>query len=436
MTEPASGPYDVVVLGAGFAGLTAARELSRRGHSVLVSEARDRIGGRTWTDERLGRRLELGGTWVHWVQPHTWSEITRYGLTVEASPKPETVLWRAGGDVHATTRTGYADYVARGQDLLLADTLRYFPRPYEPLSAPGLAEPDSLSVLDVLARSGLSGEELDLQAGIWAEHFNGPPELCGYTQALRWCAAASGNRALMDEATSSYRLVEGTGALAQAMLDDSSAEVRLGSAASRVVHDASGVTVTLTDGSTVAARQAVVTLGMNALRTVAFEPALPQAVGLAISEGSASRGLKTWILVRGRVEPFCAYGGRDEPLTFARTEYFEDETTLLVAFGPRVSRLDPTDRGGVAAALARYRPDLEVLDVTGHDWVEDAWSGATWPMQQPGQLTSYLAELQRSHDTVRFAGSDIANGWAGFIDGAIESGLTAARGVHETLSGR
>jgi phytoene dehydrogenase-like protein len=61
------GHYDVVVVGAGFAGLTAARELSRRGHSVLVVEARDRIGGRTWTTERFGRTLELGGTWVHWT---------------------------------------------------------------------------------------------------------------------------------------------------------------------------------------------------------------------------------------------------------------------------------------------------------------------------------------------------------------------------------
>ncbi|MDT7642762.1 MAG: hypothetical protein QOC67_6063, partial [Pseudonocardiales bacterium] len=58
--------YDVVIVGAGFAGLTAARELSRRGYSVLQLEARDRIGGRTWTDDRFGRELEMGGTWVHW----------------------------------------------------------------------------------------------------------------------------------------------------------------------------------------------------------------------------------------------------------------------------------------------------------------------------------------------------------------------------------
>jgi choline dehydrogenase-like flavoprotein len=60
---------DVVVIGAGFAGLVAARELGRAGLEVIVLEARDRVGGRTWTDRRLGHDLELGGTWVHWVQP-------------------------------------------------------------------------------------------------------------------------------------------------------------------------------------------------------------------------------------------------------------------------------------------------------------------------------------------------------------------------------
>ena len=68
---------DVVVIGAGFAGLVAARELGRAGLDVLVLEARGRVGGRTWTDRRLGHDLELGGTWVHWVQPHTWAEMTR-----------------------------------------------------------------------------------------------------------------------------------------------------------------------------------------------------------------------------------------------------------------------------------------------------------------------------------------------------------------------
>ncbi len=87
----------MVVIGAGFAGLVAARELGRAGLGVLVLEARDRVGGRTWTDGRLGHDLELGGAWVHWVQPHTWAEMTRYGREITRSPRGRGgVLARCG----------------------------------------------------------------------------------------------------------------------------------------------------------------------------------------------------------------------------------------------------------------------------------------------------------------------------------------------------
>ena len=56
--------FDVIVIGAGFAGLTAARDQREAGRSVLVLEARDRIGGRTHYLEGLDQKVEFGGTWV------------------------------------------------------------------------------------------------------------------------------------------------------------------------------------------------------------------------------------------------------------------------------------------------------------------------------------------------------------------------------------
>src|SRR5260370_24228972 len=93
----ARGGADVVVSGAGLGGLVAARELGRAGLDVLVLEARDRVGGRAWTDRRLGHDLELGGAWVHWVQPHTWAEMTRYGREITRSPAAEQAYWLGAG---------------------------------------------------------------------------------------------------------------------------------------------------------------------------------------------------------------------------------------------------------------------------------------------------------------------------------------------------
>lgn len=72
----ANSSVDVAIVGAGIAGLTAARELGNAGLTVTIVEARDRIGGRTWTDSRFGTELEMGGALIHWMQPHVWAEVT------------------------------------------------------------------------------------------------------------------------------------------------------------------------------------------------------------------------------------------------------------------------------------------------------------------------------------------------------------------------
>lgn len=70
--------YDVIVIGAGFAGLVAARDLALdRDLRVLLIEARDRIGGRTWTAKAWGEEFEMGGTFVHWYVEVSWLQIRR-----------------------------------------------------------------------------------------------------------------------------------------------------------------------------------------------------------------------------------------------------------------------------------------------------------------------------------------------------------------------
>ena len=73
----------VIVVGAGMAGLVAARLLHDSGFVVTVLEARDRIGGRTWTDDSLGAPLDLGGSWVHGVDGNPlalWCDKLGVGL--------------------------------------------------------------------------------------------------------------------------------------------------------------------------------------------------------------------------------------------------------------------------------------------------------------------------------------------------------------------
>ena len=109
----ASG-YDVVVVGGGFAGCTAARELQQAGYRTVLLEARDRLGGRTWTSTFAGKQVEMGGTWVHWHQPYVWAELRRYGLEVtEATPPSDGRLARRARAEAGTARGALAAHGRR-----------------------------------------------------------------------------------------------------------------------------------------------------------------------------------------------------------------------------------------------------------------------------------------------------------------------------------
>ena len=116
--------YDVIVVGGGFAGVTAAREAALRGCSVLLLEARERLGGRTWTSPWNGSSIEYGGGWVHWHQPHTWSEITRAGLEVALSDDAERAAWYVGGERRSGRSRSATRSRAAGWDLFVDGVAR------------------------------------------------------------------------------------------------------------------------------------------------------------------------------------------------------------------------------------------------------------------------------------------------------------------------
>ena len=91
---------DVLVVGGGLAGLVAARDLTEAGRRVIVLEARDRLGGRTWTGTLPGTDVdvEFGGTWVHpESQPAVAAEIERYGLAMRTYREPAVGIFVTGG---------------------------------------------------------------------------------------------------------------------------------------------------------------------------------------------------------------------------------------------------------------------------------------------------------------------------------------------------
>jgi len=421
-----------VVIGGGFAGVTAARELQYAGLRAVVVEARDRLGGRTWTSTFAGHQVEMGGTWVHWHQPSVWSELRRYGLEVTESPAATTAGWLVGRELRLGPFEELWSLMEEGTDRLCHDARTVVERPHDPLFR-DIAAIDALSVQDRIDDLDLDRETLDVTDGLWGAASSSYPRETGLVTALRWYALSGYSLQHMMDCCARYKLAAGTKSLVDAIAADGRFEIRFGTTVSAVEHDEAHIAVHTRDGDTLEARAALVTVPLNTLNEIAFTPALSDGKRAAATDGQASHGIKVWVRVRGDHD-YLAIAPAAHGISYLQSEYKIEGDTLLVGFGADTGVLDPTDQQAVARVAQELLPGHEVIDSHAHNWTGDALTQGTWCMYRPNQLTRFLRELQRPEGRVFLAGADVSDGWNGFIDGAIESGNTTARRVAAVLA--
>lgn len=435
----AGNGFDVIVIGAGFAGLTAARELKAYGHNVLILEARDRIGGRTYTSEFAGKAHDLGGTWVHWFQPHVWAEIGRYGVELEEShgkSADDVIYLDHAGRRHALKISEHASSLYPPIQKMLADARQIMPRPAEPFADTRWMTEDRLSVAQRIAGSDHSPESRILVETMFGTTGGCAPENMAWIEAVRLFSLSGYDLALQTDTLSRFKVKGGMRQLYSPLAADCGATIELNTPVRSVEALADGVCVLTKSGKAYRASGVISTLPLNTLGDVDFKPALPAEKLRVAAEGHAGKSNKMHILLEGEYPFFSGWapGGSASPITQLSWESAVDGRTHLLAFGNGDRPLRIMEKADVQAAVRRFLPDAVILDLAAHDWNNDPYSKGAWCISRPGQISGALAALQAPHGRIYFASGDWASGWRSAIDGAIERGIVTARELNRELA--
>ena len=424
---------DAIVIGGGFAGVTAARELTLAGLDCTLIEARDRLGGRTWTRDWDGDTIELGGGWVHWHQPYAWSELKRAGQGIGESIAPELISWTVGGvrrtgtgaQRHAIARRAWNRFVEPAADAL--------PRPHDPQFAIAALVPfDAQTIEQRMAELGLDEEEYDVLAAELEGVASGYINDAGAASVLRLHALSGSSLELAEDAGGRYTFGAFTKGLVEAMAAQAPFAQWLSTPVDSLGAVSDGVEVRTRTGDVLRARTCVLTVPLNVLPHVGID-GLSTAKRDAIALGQASRGLKLWLRVRGESRPINSMAP-GHPFGYLMADrLLPDGGQLLVGFGRDAAAFDIEDRAAMQKSLDELHPGLEIVDAIAHDWLADEFTRGTWAIHRPGWYAHHHAAMREPEGRIVFAGSDLADGWSGYVDGAIESGLRAATQVRALL---
>ncbi|GAA5914491.1 hypothetical protein JCM6882_003039 [Rhodosporidiobolus microsporus] len=456
--------FDTIVIGAGYAGLTAARDLTLAGQSVLLVEARDRIGGRTWTAQRDGEKYEMGGTWVHWQQGFVWRELVRYGFDrrLKITPNedfPDYAVNRTIYDgkiysePYSTNFPMLDDAFRRLVDVDGVRGVTVNAIPTQVIEGQFVDEElvnryDKLSVADRVAecrkKNILSERELAYLVP-WVElSFGAKLADCSFLELIKWFQHGNQSFFFLGSTLWFYKLMDGQSHLARSIFDEAISTGNLCYSFETVVSkvtDRHGHVEVATSKGSFKASKVVCTLPINVANKVQFEPELSPLRREAFAAGHVNFGHKIHSEVAKPEMRSITLNGFDSRNPMPLEAGFGDQTlkngnVAVVAFGAAnkgedaAPQRDPTQ---IKKWLGRLHPELEENYVGSlwMPWSVDPYANGTWAMFPPEYYTKYFKELQKPHGNVLWASADSADGWKSFIDGAIEQGMKAAYSIEK-----
>ena len=449
---------DVVVVGAGLAGLTAARALTAAGRRVVVLEARDRVGGRTLNHPLPGGHVaDLGGTWIGPTQNAVAALAAELGLATFAQVDEGNALYYRDGVVLPYPSGGPTGGAPPDPTILpdlvaviaLVDEMSTHVPVDAPWTADSAEEWDSQTFDTWLREHTVSPQTRKVASAAFNALFGGEAREISLLYAL-WYIACAGDEnnpgtfeRLIDVqgGAQERRFVDGAQSMSLRMAAALGDRVRLSAPVRKVTQTADGVQV-VADGITVRASRAILAVPPTLAGRIEFDPPLSTARDHYTQHSPQGRLIKVEAVYP---RPFW----RDAGLTGAVVsdtgpgKICYDVTPadnsvggLLAFVGGDEARTWGDDHEALKKAVveqlvAFFGPQAATpSEVVVQDWSDEVWNrGGPVHLLGPGALTQDREAIWAPIGRLHWAGTETATFWHGYMDGAISSGRRAATEV-------
>jgi monoamine oxidase len=409
-----------LVVGAGMAGLAAARTLADAGVDATVLEARDRLGGRTWTDTQFaGIPVELGGEYIHGDQVVTWEYVRKLGLrTLHWNKQDDSMVRTEGGEWLTMSQARAAD---AGFDLTRSWDLPDVPAgPYEDLAG-------------YLRRVGFSREQLRYVERSFAN---------AKSETMRFISARSvlrGFRRSSENGNGDFRILDGYGVIARHLAEGM--DVRLGQPVEAIEPGGSRVSFISAAGERLEADAAVLAVPLGVLQagTIRFRPGLSEEKARALAGLRMGPVIKMLYRFDERVaEPGvgAVYSRLNPPMWWSPSGGHDLRGQVWSAFVSgswATSLLALGEEGALAAGVETLSAELgrrvEPVASMLVNWPEDPYARGGYSFVLPGN-DGAREQLAIPEPPLFFCGEATApEHQAATVHGAIESGRRAAKEV-------
>lgn len=416
-----------VVIGAGFAGLSAAYKLKNAGWRVTILEARDRIGGRVFSysmPQNPNLICELGAEWVGESHERIKALCADFKIPLQKHQFDDYLL--QNGKVSRPGEWGFSAQAKTAFDKIKAN--------YEKLTPLQQRNLDKLDWWTYLEKIGYSENDLILRDLMDSTDFG---------ESIRHVSAFG---ALAEYAESSpknemdYKMTGGNSRLTEEFVRRIGAEnIKTGALVTEINQSKTGIVTVKTETESFRADACICTAPTNSLLKIKFNPPLPTAQAAAAEKLIYARICKNSVLYENRFwkdENFSLVSDVTSHYYFHSTQNQPGKEGILTAYaiGEKAdvlaSQSDERRMKIITRDLVDFNEDAPKLakGIASYAWQRDKYTDGAYALYRPGQWFGIRPVLQRPHGKILFAGEHLAD-WQGFMEGAIETGEAAAESL-------